>query len=437
MSSPKLPSHLLLCLLLLPVSTVHADCERTPSLNPKDHNAAIKLPFGRINLTHRTLQPEGTPLASIVVPSTSYTYDGATADTVLWTCDKTDVSPDLYFLVSTNGDSRYGGHNEIGGDGSGIYATWFKRLGLRLTMEGVVLSRRWKIVPLQTYAEDKENGKIHIRVQDVPPLQAELYRVNQEPPSGGGRFGCSTNAAPSPTGTPYTCREPNAYIQLHGPIIKHDEAGDDHATKYLFWGAYNGIAYTLTGAATLSNTPTCAVHSATPHVRFATTHVQQLQDWTEIPAGFSIVVDCDHAAESGINDHQTAIGLQVSPGAFAAAQRPELRLVNDRHGVEYLLSDQYGDDPGLARGVGIRLYGPEGDVRKFVGHPGTVGKGLGHPWGAEAGWYPVAQGASPVGGASDGQRLQLNFSARLVRLPGHDVTPGKVHATAHVLVKVQ
>jgi len=451
MSPPKLPIQLLLCLTLLLAQTASATCDITGVSQTEDERAA-PIPFGRVNLTHLTLQPYGSLLASTVVPPTHYTWGGAHADSVLWKCDKADfIGGEVYFLMSTNGDSRFGGHHDIGrADGlSDIYATWFQHVGLRLSMDGVVFSRYWRKVPIKPgqYREVRENGRdrIHIRLGDIPPVHAELYRLTQLPPRGG-RGGSSYCAGyldqegrgasePTATGTLYACPYPNAYIQLHGPGLegRQDEEGDDHNTHYKSWYADNGFAWRLYHAVTLSRTPTCAVHSATPEVRFATTHVGQLQAGVEVPAGFSIVVDCDNAAKPGINDHQTAIGLQVSSGAFAAAQ--QLGLVNGQRGVEYLVSDQYGDDPRLAQGVGIKLYGPDGNPHLFVGHPGTVGQG--HPRGAQAGWYPVNQGAQLVDDSANGKRLQLNFSASLKRLPGQEVTPGKIHATAHILVKVQ
>jgi len=446
---PKLP---ILLLSLLLSATVSAKCEMTGRTNTRDP-AAAPIPFGRVNLTHLTLQPYGSLLASTIVPPTNYTWKGATADTVLWKCDKADfIGGEVYFLVSTNGDSRFGGHNDIGrADGLfDVYGTWFKHVGLRLSMDGVVFSRYWRKVPIKPgqYREVREGGRdrIHIRLGDIPPVQAELYWLTQLTPRGGhaGSRYCAGYldqegrgaSEPTATGTLYACPYPNAYIHLHGPGLEwaQDEEGDDHNAHYKSWNANNGFAWTLYRTVSLSRTPTCAVHSATPEVRFATTHVGQLQNSPEgILAGFSIVVDCDNAAKSGINDHQTAIGLQVSSAAFAAAQ--QLGLVNGQRGVEYLVSDQYGDDPRLARGVGIALLGPEGDSRTFVGHPGSVGQG--HPRGAEAGWYPVEQGAQPLGDSAAGKLWQLDFSARLVQLPGRTATPGKVHATATVLVKVQ
>jgi len=432
---------------LLLTQMAHATCEKLPYLET-ENGAAAPIPFGRINLTHPAdpaLNPSGTLIASIVVPPTNYTAKGAKADSVMWRCDKVDLdSGKVYFLVSTNGDSRFGGHNDIGrADGLvDVYATWFKHVGLRLSMDGVLLSRYWRKVPLKNYTVVNQNGKdkVEIRLGDIPPLQAELYRVSQLTPRKGRLANCAGYldqhgaSEPSAAGTAYDCPSPNAYIQLHGPGLegKQDEIGDDHNTRHKFWGKDNGFAYRLYRAASLSALPGCVVRSATPHVSLGTISVQQLEAEAEASSTFRVEVDCNQNALSGTLDGQTAIGLQVSTGAFAAARK--LGLVHDE-GVEYLLSDQYGSER-IAKGVGIALYDAGGHQRRFVGQPGSVGKG--YPRGPGAGWYPVKHYAHSKGEAAGGDsRQQLDFTAKLVKLQAQQVTPGKVRATAHVLVRVQ
>jgi len=288
--SPAKPMYILyrslwLCGALLLAQTASARCNNTGNTRAYDTESA-PIPFGRVNLTNPTdpvLQPVGTLLASIIVPATNYTAYGATGETGVWRCDKKDVDKgEVFFLVSTNGDSRYGGEHDIGrADGLvDVHATWFKGVGLRLSMEGVNLTRYWKKVPLKNYIVINENGKarVEIRLQDIPPLQAELYRVSQDVPGKGNVYGCgSIPRTPDAAGTLYTCNQPAGYIQLHGPGINHDDEWSDHNKSWKFW-ASNGIGYTLYKSLTLSNTPTCVVRSATPHMHFATIGVQQLDD---------------------------------------------------------------------------------------------------------------------------------------------------------------
>jgi len=423
----------LLALLLTP--SVSAKCTITGKSQTEDDRAA-KIPFGRLNISHPAFHPDGTLLASITVPSTQYTFGGAHAGSVLWICDQADVeNRRVYFMVSTNGDSRFGGEFEIGGEGSGIYGTWFDHIGLKQTMAGVTLTRRWQKVPLQS-SPPVVNGRVHIRLMDIPPLQADFYWVEQHVPASHwyncGRY--PNKKLNSVNGVAYTCNQPASYIQLVGPGIAHDEVGEDHRDHHWkFWGADNGFGYTLWRGGTLSANPTCVVHSATPHVQFATANVQELREGGEVAAPFSVVVDCENGAMSGSGSGETAIGLQVSEGAFTAAQ--SAGLVRDG-GVEFLLSDRYTTDSSMAQGVGIALYDADGHPRRFVGWPGTVGTG--HPRGPLAGWHPVLWGAKLIGHASpDNPLMQLDFTAKLQQLPGQTATPGKVKATAHVLVRVQ
>jgi len=437
---PRWPACLLLCLTLLLAQPASAVCFVTAKAVTTPE-AAAAIPFGRINLEDAALQPVGTLLASVAVPPSNYTYGGAHADTPLWNCHETDVQKDLHFLVSVNADSRFGGAVEIeeshvGVDG--VHATWFNEVGLRLSVDGVVLNGKWKRVPLKTWAPDPTNkNRIVIRLQDVPTLQAELYRVDRQVPKAPGAWACGgKQQPPSTTGTAYNCLEPSAYIQLSGPTIVPlgwaDREGEEHHTHFKFWGQYNGFGYTLYNALTLSATPSCVVHNHTPEVRFATTSVEALKTGSKVPANFSVELDCSDSAISNDSQQQPIIGLQTSYKAYLAAKN--LKLVNPNNGVEYLVSDDDASGTDLAKGVGIRLSAG-GEERVFVGHPGTIGDKSDGP---SAGWYPASQGVSNMGETSSGRRrMRLDFTATLEKLPqAQSVTPGKVHATAHVLVKV-
>lgn len=109
-------------------------------------------------------------------------------------------------------------------------------------MAGVTLGRYWKKVPITSYAT--QGTKIQIRLQDIPPLHAELYRISTLPDTAGATSYCgNTNTDgdgvgyAKPSGTPYNCTQPNAYIQLSGTSgipFAHDEVGEDSADHYDF-----------------------------------------------------------------------------------------------------------------------------------------------------------------------------------------------------------
>jgi len=433
------------CIALLMAQTAQAACSRAEYLNPRNDQNTIKLRFGHINLTDTALQPYGL-LASLAVSATHYPAANK-PNPVLWRCDASDLG-NLRFLVATHADWEFGGMNDLGklGEPAGVYLTAFRNIGLRLRMDGKPLTDHWQAIPVKSYRKYKAGDRemIAIHLQDIPVMEAELYKVNWRVPERDDIVGCHYKDRQG-TRISYDCADFNGYLQLAGPGIPHDlenELADSrHSLAYrdnnaLAWGMYHSLS--------LSRVPTCVVNSATPHVHFGTVTMPQLDAAGmagAAAADFNIEVKCNDALTkvSGTKDNQTAIGLQVSPSAFAAAKA--LNLVNASNGVKLLVSDQYGM-PGFAQGVGIALHSRGGGRRYFVGQPGLVGPG----WPRDeinrnnSGWYPV--GNSP--GAETCQTTQfrcyrLDFTAKLMKLPGVgvSVTPGKVRATAHVLVKVQ
>jgi len=407
------------------------------------------LRFGRVNLSSAYLQPPGTLLASAVAPPTHFTKDGAHGGTVMWECDQADVDAGkVYFLVSTNGDDRVGGYHETGlADGlPGVYATAYEHIGIKLSMAGTVFSRHWQPVALQTYEPFNIWGKarVRIRLKDIPVLEAQLYRISELPELHGAPSDwCHSRTygltKPTPAGRTYPwCAgkpQPSGYVQLVGPGIAHDEIGWDHASKYEFWGAFNGFGYGMWGSGTtVSNRAGCAVRSHDVMVNFPRVSAQQLMDGSALVQQFTVQVECDDAAESGVASGQVALGIQVSRNAYDAAKA--LGLVNASEGVSHLLADDY-DDPASAKGVGVTLQNPamvSGNLW-FIGEPSLLANAS---KGSHAGWYPVQAGAasapSPVSGHS---YWHHTFTATLGRIGGHDVTPGHFKATATILVKMQ
>nr|WP_306804328.1 fimbrial protein [Providencia sp. PROV145] len=186
----------------------------------------------------------------------------------------------------------------------------------------------------------------------------------------------------------------------------------------------------------LSNNATCVARNATPYVLFPTITVQALNDGQTREASFSVQIECSDSVQSGLSGGQTAIGIQVSPGAYKAAGT--LGLINTNGGVNMLVSDNYGTDSNLAKGVGITLYNTTTQTKLvFLGQPDYSSS---TPWasGTNSGWYPVLQGAQPMGASIAGYSYyQQQYTAALGKIPGVTVTPGKVYATAYVMVKVQ
>ncbi|MCI9740279.1 fimbrial protein [Proteus mirabilis] len=429
-------------LLLLTFSVPSfARCTSTGVSQTEDGRTAL-IPFGKVNIYDTYFYPAGSLLASVVVPPTNYTYGGATASSVLWQCDASDLS-DIYFLVATNGDDRVGGYYELGQtDGvSDVYATYFAYVGLKQTMSGVVLTRNWKKVPVSTYATS--GSKIQIRLQDIPPLQAELYRISQLPGTSARSYYCGNNNNDgsgiiygNTAGKLYSCTQPNSYIQLVGPGLTHDEEGQDSSTNFKFWSVDNGFGYGMRNVNRLYNTPTCVARSVTPLVLLPTITISELDAGLASSAQFNVSVECSNSVTSGTANSQTALGFQVSAGSYNAAKT--LNLVNSSNGVSMLLSDNYTSSE-MAKGVGITISysnSPQ-TALTLIGQQGTDPLNSAY-MGNNAGWYPVLDNAVQAGSTHSGYtNYNYNFTANLKKINGQTVTAGKVRATATVLVKIQ
>lgn len=432
--------------LLLGISLpAAARCTRvSPAIDAGCDACGVGIGLGKVNLTSTYLQPIGSPLGSSVFNLTSgVRYPNA--DKVLYECDASDAGQ-IFEVFATNGDDRVGGHFDIGAvDGNpNYYATYFPYVGIRLTHldSGRVFTRYWQASPISRYA--RVGNKIQIRVKDFSPIRADLIRVRTLPGRGASNY-CGYSASNPATGmasasgnASYTCNQPNGYVTFQGPGITSDPIGSDSSNNFVTWatGRWNAMGMGTSPISSLSHTATCVVRNVTPLVILPTISIKQLNAGQTSQAQFTINVECDNAAVSGVSNNRTAMGLQVPYASFEFAQR--IGLVNASGGVRYLLSDGYAEDPNIATGVGITIANSRtGTQMNFLGwnHCGTTGS---CPQGNNAGWYPVRDGASNAGSTAAGYtHYTTQLTATLTRLPGHIVTPGRVDAKAYVWVKVQ
>lgn len=422
-----------------------ARCTRvTPTINSGCDSCGVGTALGRINLTSTYLQPVGTPLGSSVFNFTSGTrYPDP--NKVLYECDVSDVGQ-IFEVFATNGDDRVGGYFDLGAiDGNpNYYATYFPYVGIRLTHldSGKTFTRYWQASPIVRY--ETVGSKIRVRVKDLSAIRADLIRISSLPGRGASNY-CGYSASnpsygmASATGNAsYTCIQPNGYVTFQGPGIASDPIGSDSATNFVTWGTgrWNAMGMGTAPISSLSHTATCVVRNVTPLVILPTISIKQLNEGQTSQAQFTINVECDNAAVSGVSSDRTAMGLQVPYASYEFAQR--IGLVNASGGVRYLLSDGYATDPNIATGVGITIANSTtGTQMNFLGwnHCGTTGM---CPQGNNAGWYPVRDGASNAGSTAAGYtHYTTQLTATLTRLPGHIVTPGLVDAKAYVWVKVQ
>jgi len=413
--------------LCLPVAG-WAACTRHPALNTSDGFAAF-VPFGRVNLLHPDLQPPGSLLAATQAKPTDY---NANAETLLWTCAKSDL-PQLYFLIATNGNAKAGGYWNMHEQGSlnalpFTYATWFEYVGLRLSIGDKVINRWWQKIDLTAYEDAGQN--IHIKLKHLPTMQAELFKLSMLPSLTAG----------SAAGAVYACNSPNAYIQLHGPGLNHDDIGVDSASAQgrKFMSPANGFGYRMTQKAWLSNVAGCVVRNNTPLVQFAPITVQQLSQGMTQVENFFVEIECANNAVYGTGVGQNAMGIQVSLSGnhHAVVTLSNQQLTTTGRGVTHIVADDY-DSPNAAKGVGVTIqnpgFRPNGNI-VLIGQPGLAGQG--QAAGNNAGWYGANQGAINLGATGGYRRWRQNFTATFGRIKTMTVTPGNFQATATVLVKV-
>lgn len=434
-------------LLLLSAATAQATCTRKSSIDAGCDYCGVGIGLGNVNITSAYLQPTGTPLGSTVFSITTasrYSSSGA-GDLVLYECDASDVGS-IYEVFATNGDDRVGGFYDLGTDDGNpdYYATYFPYVGIKLTHlnSGMPFTRYWQQYPITSYAT--VGSKIQIRVKDFSAIRADLIRISGLPGNGASRYcGATSSSDPyagmaSATGTSnYSCTQPNGYVTFKGPGIATDTIGSDSAYNYSTWGTGRWIAMGMgtSPISTLTHTATCVARNVTPLVLLPTISIQSLEGGGTSQSNFTVSIECDNTAVSGVSSGGTALGLQVPYESYLAAQK--LGLVNSSGGVSYLLSDGYGTDATIATGVGIALSNAAtGTAMNFLGWGACTSTGC--PSGNDVGWYSVLNGASASGSSASGYtNYQSVLTATLKKIPGQTVTAGKVSAKAYVWVRVQ
>lgn len=433
---------ILLNILLLASLSASAVCNKGPDfVRTEEDSFGRGLSLGTVNITGLSIQPVGSPLGSSIVSFVSNPrYKGP--DSVLWVCDIADKN-NIFEIIATNGDDRNGGFFDLGAaDGyPGCYGTLFSYVGLRLTHmnSGTVFTRNFQRIPMKNYAVSPDGTQIYIRVKDFSPIRADLIRVSSTTPTGQAPTDWCGRSAQLTSGV-YNCVQPNAYVSFCSPGSPdaYCDVGDS-AYDWYGWWLDNWMALNMGTATTpgsiLVSTPTCVAKSATPMVLFPTISVADLNNGKKAQANFNVNILCEGAAQSGTSQGMTALAFQTTHYSYTIAEL--LGLVNPLGGVSHLLSDRYGY-PGIATGVGIQIANASDGVPRNL---------LGWYWcslsacrfGNTSGWYSVRDGATQIsnGGSSGLSEYIVHFNAFLTRLPGQTVTPGKVDASAYVVVKVQ
>ncbi|WP_315808985.1 MULTISPECIES: fimbrial protein [Pseudomonas] len=398
-------------------------------------NGSLGLP-SVINVSDASFQPDGTLIASAVSPITQYGNSaGYDAERVFFRCAPGDA---VYEMFSTNADDLYSGWYQ-GGDSVGnsiglqsAYRTAWPNVLLRLTHveTGQYFTDVWRERQLSGLDIDSRGFQL-VKAKNLSAVRAELFRAPLETTQG---------YSPNTKSQLYGRTQPAGYIAIKGPGLNYPTVGQTHYANYSGWHYNWPGAIGLYGDVTLKRYPTCAVTNVTPHVVFPSISIGEINAGANREMPFQVDFKCQSGvlssttpstSQSGTSG--TALGIKVSAGALAASSG--LGLVNASGGLSYLVSDRYGE-PGMAQGVGIRLLRNGSAMNLLASEDSANGSN------AEArGWYPVIGNASnktgEVGGIS---QYSETFRARLEKLSLGSmptVTPGRVEATAQVVIRVQ
>lgn len=414
----------------------YAACMKTDSLMTINETTSTALNFGKIQYSSNYIQPIGSIIGQIIVQPT---HKALSPETTLWTCDKADL-PNIYFLVATAGWDTFGGYEDFG---NGIYATWFRYIGLKQTMAGVTLSRNWAKVNIKTYKIEK--NKIKIRLRDIPALEATLYKVNSLPGFNPAKTNCNRSMAIAGSyskaqifqgGSGY-CRTASALIQLSGNNkvklpFGHDGIGDDSSKSYKFYKANNGIMFGLaTSNTSLSQDDTCAIRTKNPLITIPTISAIDLNKNISSSANFSIELECNENIKSGINSSQLAMGFL--PSISTQNQTKHLKLVSGNGASLFLTAENYYHT-NTAKGVGLVIQNPKTQSNINFLTPSVTPGG-----GNSEGWYPIIENnTTTLSPSRSGYKIyRKEYRAVLKKLPNQSPTPGQFKTTATIMVKIQ
>ncbi len=394
-------------------------------------NGPLGLP-SVVNVSSSSFVPYATLIASSVAPLSQYgSSTGYDPEQVLFRCAPADA---VYEMYSTNADNIYSGWAGTDSTGKSIglqaaYRTAWPNVLLRLThMEsGQYITDVWREHQLTGLDIDSRGYQL-VKAKNFSAVRAELFSAPRENiyfPGNPPQY-----FFPERT---YDYTQPSAYIAFKGPGIPYPVVGRIHYGNSNGWYYYWPGAIGLYNDVTLKRYPTCAVTNVTPYVVFPSISLGEINAGAFREAPFNLTFKCQTRMTNSTARNGTALGIRVSAGSLSASSA--LGLINSYGGLSYLVSDRYGQ-PGMAQGVGIRL------IRNGVAMNLLANENSANGAHAESrGWYPVVSGASNLtGNAENINRYSETFRARLEKFTlgtQPTVTPGRVEATAQIVIRVQ
>lgn len=438
-----------------------------------------------INIDSEDLQPNGILLASTIISADI--SNRTSPEQLIYLCDLSDAGK-MQFAYISNAAGLYGGgywlnsstngmvKNKYNGGASGVFQTMAKNVALRLSISGgESFSGVWKLLPLTSanYEEYEYNGekKIAIKAKHIPMVTMELFKVGA--PANLSLSNCQT--ADGPTNS----KEMNCEVAKqdevegnivgvvnNGKIVYSQAAGfvtlkapgfNDNivagSTGSLRTRTKFAVGYGINNMIRLTRQRSCIVRNVTPFVYFSTISVGELMSGQTREEDFDIEIKCHGTGvKYGFGEFDTAMGIRISLDSYKAAIDEKL-IANggsaSRPPVTHLLSNRYQtNDSTLAKGVGIRIT-LGGRPVKLMGYDGlevaredehTPGfspyPSEYHRLGESGGWLSVTRNAD-ISNEGDYKIYHHRFTSILERLPGKQVTTGKIEATAYVVVQVQ
>lgn len=398
-----------------------------------DSKGGVPLTFGPITLQPAEFMPSG------LIGSTTASVGQAQAfpkggDQLLYTCDLSDEGK-TYENFATNGDSNVGGNI---GNGEGVYQTYFPFIGIKLirNSDGKVFSRYWQQSPISGH---KEGNKLNFYASDFSSVTAEIYRLPATLRGGDpvAKWGCDGPAKDTASGIAYSCTQPNGYTVFVGPGWNDDRnitPGSDSNTNWGGFGYSNWIGFGMvySAANTFKQSPWgCRVLDYTKTVDLPPVTVSALKSGVITGKDFTVTYRCGGPSINYFINQRVGVGLNKISVAFKTNNPRPANAPGNSQWMPYLVSDNYGQD-GYASNVGIAVTPSGSDPTTTLF--GFITNAYTDDF---TGWFSLLEGelTRSVNSASQVDITSQYFASYAVLNPDDAITPGKVDATAYIVVR--
>ncbi|PKH22184.1 fimbrial protein [Enterobacterales bacterium CwR94] len=374
---------------------------------------------------NNTFLPAGSVLAASS-PSflTSASNNPFNANAILYRCDLGDADK-LYEIYGSNSTYNVTGDTPAE-DIEGAYLTASRNIAVRFTntITGEYYTAYWKSRKLGPDSWIQDDKYIYIPVTAFSAVHVEVLKTASTRAYNNSNNYYFYNESP-----------PQGLIAFRGPGLGTSNIRDgEHLGRYHpSWpGDYPG-GFSLYNIVTIVRGAACRIKDYPSVILFPTMSSAALNSGESVQRPFSIDLTCEDKAisstnRSNNNTANVAMGFLVKqPNAVAAAKK--LRLISGS-GLTHLLDSNYGS-PGVASGVGIRIYDEKGKALTLLASKATA-------TGNAAGWYAYKDITTDQGDSEDGiSTFKGNFTASLEVINGQKATAGSIDSQLQVVVSFQ